>query len=108
MVIGALRLTFLVPPDGKSTRSVAHKIKDHLWSKFKVSLAEVPTGTSSGGELVIGLALASPEEKLTRQRLDEIVRHLHEWGGAELVHDDSEVIRFDDLEMERDFEKYNP
>jgi uncharacterized protein YlxP (DUF503 family) len=106
MIIGALRLTFVVPPDGNSAHSVAQKVKDRLWSKFKLALSELPSqGTA---QLVIGGALVGHNEHQTRERLDQIVRHLNDWGHVELVNDETELVYFDDLEMERDFEKYDP
>jgi len=106
MIIGALRLTFIVPPDGKSTHSVAQKIKDRLWSKFKLSLSEQPT--IRGEQLVIGAALVDYDEVKTRTRLEQVIKHLNEWGSVELVNDEIELVHFDDLELERDFEKYDP
>jgi len=106
MIIGALRLTFMVPPDGKSTHSAAQKIKDRLWSKFKLALSEQPT--LSGPQLVIGAALVGYDEAKTRARLDQVVKHLNEWDSVELINDEIELVHFDDLELERDFEKYDP
>jgi uncharacterized protein YlxP (DUF503 family) len=105
MIIGALRLTFIVPPDGKSTHSAAQKIKDRLWTKFKLALSELP---SSGTQLVIGGAMVGYDEGQTQARLDQVIKHLNEWGAVELVNEESELIHFDDLELERDFEKYDP
>jgi len=105
MIIGALRLTFIVPPDGKSTHSSAQKIKDRLWTKFKLALSELP---SNGTQLVIGGALVGYDEKQTQERMDQVIRHLNEWGAIELVNDETELVHFDDLELERDFEKYDP
>ena len=107
MIIGALRLTFMVPPDGKSTHNAAQKIKDRLWSKFKVAVSELPS-PGSANQLVIGGALVGYEEQKTQERLDQIVKHLNEWGNVELVNDETELVHFDDLELERDFEKYDP
>src|SRR5579863_8529889 len=93
MILGALRLTFMVPPDGKSTHSTAQKIKDRLWSKFKVAVSELPSpGTT---QLIIGGALDGYEENQTRERLDQIVRHLNDWGHVDLVNDDTELVHFD-------------
>jgi hypothetical protein len=105
MIIGALRLTFIVPPDGGSTHSMAQKIKDRLWSKFKLALTELP---SNGTQLVIGGALVGYEESKTRARMDQVIKHLNDWGTVELVNDETELVFFDDLELERDFEKYAP
>jgi uncharacterized protein YlxP (DUF503 family) len=106
MIIGALRLTFMVPPDGNSSHTSAQKIKDRLWSKFKLALAELPT--HSGSQVVIGGALVGSDEKTTQKRVDDIIRHLNDWGAVELVNDEMELIHFDDIELERDFEKYDP
>ncbi len=105
MIIGALRLTFIVPPDGKSTHSSAQKIKDRLWTKFKLALSELP---SQGTQLVIGGAIVGYDENQTQERLDQVIRHLNEWSAVELVNDETELVHFDDLELERDFEKYDP
>ena len=104
MVLGALRLTFMIPPDGKSTHSAAHKIKDHLWTKFKIALSEIPSGGPN--QLVIGAALVDRDENRVKERMDQVIRHLNDWGRVELVNDETEMIRFDDIELERDFEKY--
>jgi uncharacterized protein YlxP (DUF503 family) len=106
MIIGALRLTFVVPADGSSTHNSAQKIKDRLWSKFKLALAELPS--HSGTQVVIGGALVGSDEGATQKRVDDIIRHLNDWGAVELVNDEMELIYFDDLELERDFEKYDP
>lgn len=105
MIIGALRLTFVVPTDGKSTRSVAQKIKSEMLTRFKASVAELST---QGAELFMGASIVGNEEKLTRERLDSIIHYFREWGHADLANDESELVHFDDLELERDFEKYNP
>src|ERR1700683_843360 len=102
MVIGALRLTFMVSPDGKSTRAMAQKIKDRLWSKFKLAVADL--SSHSGSQLVIGGALVGQDEPGTQARVEQIIRHLNEWGAVELVNDEVELIHFNDIEMERDFE----
>lgn len=106
MIVGALRLTFMTAPDGKSNHSAAHKIKERLWAKFKIALAEIPSGAPS--QVVVAGALVDHDEVRARERLAQIVRHLNDWGAVELVNDETEVIHFDDLEMERDFEKYEP
>lgn len=106
MIVGAMRLTFVVPPDGNSTHSMAQKIKDRLWAKFKMALSELPSPGSS--ELVIGCAIVGYDENQTRERLHQIVRHLHDWASVDLIHDEVELVFFDDLEMERDMEKYDP
>jgi uncharacterized protein YlxP (DUF503 family) len=104
MVVGALRLTFMIPPDGKSNHSAAHKIKDRLWTKFKIALSEIPSGAPS--QLVIGGALVDHDENRMQERMDQIIRHLNDWGVVELVNDETDIIHFDDIELERDFEKY--
>jgi len=106
MILGALRLTFIIPPDGKSTHSAAHKIKDRIWSKFKIAASEIPSGSTN--QLVIGGALVDHDEARIRDRMDQVIKHLNNWGSVELVNDEIEVIHFDDLELERDFEKYEP
>jgi uncharacterized protein YlxP (DUF503 family) len=106
MIIAALRLTFAVPPDGKSTHGTAQKIKDKLWSKFKIAIAELPS--PSGAELVMGIAAVGGEEFKVKERAQQIVRWAQESGDMELVNDEVEYIVFDDIEIERDFEKYNP
>jgi uncharacterized protein YlxP (DUF503 family) len=106
MVVGALRLTFVVPPVDGSSKGEAQKIKDRLWSKFKVAVAELPVDSSE--QVVIGVALVGGDEKTTRERADAIIRHLQEWGSVDLVNDESDFVRFEDIELERDFAKYNP
>lgn len=106
MIIAALKLTFAVGPDASSHKSMAHKIKDRLMSRFKVSVAEIPNDSSS--ELIIGVSFVGSDEKLLHNKCDEIIRHLHDWPAAELAYDETEIIHFNDLEMKRDFEKYNP
>ena len=52
--------------------------------------------------------MVGTDEQKTRARIDQIIRHLHEWASVELINDEVEMIAFDDIEMEKDFEKYNP
>lgn len=106
MVVAALRLTFMVPPDGASTKSIAQKIKERLWTNFKAATAEVHSPTTA--ELMIGVSIVGSQEKLVQQRVQEIIKNLQEWPSVELTYDESEIIHFDDLEIERDFVKYDP
>ncbi len=106
MIVAALRLTFMVPPDGGSTKSTAQKIKDRLQQKFKVAVAEVQHTQS--GELLIGVAFVGNQKQAVDERVQDIIRHLHDWPAVELTYDETEIIHFDDLEIERDFVKYNP
>ena len=62
----------------------------------------------SGGCAVIGAAAVGSEETQVRERAQGIIRFLQNSADMELVNDETEYIHFDDLEMERDFEKYNP
>lgn len=106
MIIAALRLTFAVPPDGKSSHGTAQKIKDKLWARFKIAVAELPS--PSAGELVVGAAAVGGEEAGVKERALQIIRFVQDAGDMELVNDEVEYIVFDDIELERDFEKYNP
>lgn len=96
----------MTSPDNSSSRGLAQKIKDRLLTKFKASVTEIPTPGSN--ELVIGVAIVGYDEAKTKERVNQIIRHLQEWSSVELVNDEVEIMQFDDLEMERDFEKYNP
>jgi uncharacterized protein YlxP (DUF503 family) len=106
MIIAALRLTFAVPPDGRSTHGIAQKIKDKLWSRFKISVSELPS--PSGAELIIGAAAVGGEEGRVKERAQQIIRFVQNSGEMELVNEEIEYVVFDDIEIERDFEKYNP
>lgn len=108
MIIGALRLSFLVPSDGSSSRGLGQKVKVALQTRFKAAACEIPAKKAEHSELTVGATLVSCEERQMKNRLDEIVRYFQDWGHAELVHHDIEVIHFDDIEIERDFEKYDP
>ena len=99
MIIGALRLTFMVPPDGKSTHSAAQKIKDRLWSKFKLALSGTAHGKRATTCYWRGYRGVMRKDK-TRARLEQVViKHLNEWGSVELVNDEIELVHFDDLEL---------
>jgi uncharacterized protein YlxP (DUF503 family) len=106
MVIGAMRLTFAIPAGGMSTKSLAHHIKDRLWAQFKIALTEIPR--SSPTELVIGAALVGGDEPSTEDRMQQIIRFLNESDSVELVDQETEMIHFEEIEMERDFQKYDP
>ncbi|MCC6278048.1 MAG: DUF503 family protein [Oligoflexia bacterium] len=106
MVISAIRLAFQVSPGGESPKALAQKIKDRVWSKFRASVAEVPSPGSS--EIVIGISLVGSDEKQVRDRSDKLIRDLRDWTETELISDETEVIRYADIEAERDFEKFNP
>ena len=106
MIVAALRLTFMVSPDGASNKSTAQKLKERLWSNFKVAVAEVPH--TSPSELKIGVTFVGSQEGVMQERVQDIIRHLNDWTSVELVYDESELIYFDDLELERDIAKYDP
>src|SRR4051812_37713341 len=106
MIVGALRLTFAVPHGGNSSHAIASRIKDKIWTRFKISVAEMPE--VSQHEVIIGVTTVGFNEKNVRERLEKIVDVLKNSGDIELVNDEMEMIHFDDLELERDFEKYNP
>ena len=105
MVIVASQLVFAVPPE-HSTRALGQKIKDHVWSRFKISVAELPKDNAD--QLVIGIAVVGGEEASAKHRSEQVISHLRDWGVTELLEADSETIHFEDLELERDFEKFNP
>ncbi len=106
MIVAALRLTFMVAPDGSSHKSAAQKIKERLWSHFKVAVAEI--SHNSPAELRIGLSFVGTQESDMELRVQEIVRHMNDWNSVEMTYDESELIHFDDLELERDYLKYDP
>lgn len=106
MIVAALRLSFMVGPDGTSHKSLAHKIKDRLWGHFKVASAEVSSNVPT--ELRIGISFVGQDEAKMQARVQEIVQHFNDWASVELIDDESELIYFDDLELERDIAKYDP
>ena len=106
MIVGIQRLTFHIPANENSARALAQRIKARLWRKFKVAIAEVNESTSS--ELVLGIAHVGISKQTVNTKADSIVRDLNDWGTVELVGDEKDVLVYEDLEMERDFEKYNP
>ncbi len=106
MIIGAIRLTFVVGTDGSSSRSTSQKLKERIWNRFKFTCIEVPS--SAPNELVIGVASLGINETQTRNKIQDLIKHLNEWGQVELVNDEVELIHFEDIEAERNFEKYNP
>jgi uncharacterized protein YlxP (DUF503 family) len=108
MIIGALRLSFLVPQDGRSTRGLGQKVRVALNSRFKASAVELELKTNRDTELTIGASVVSPDETQMRKKIDQIIGYFQEWGHAELVYQESEIIHFDDIDIERDFEKYDP
>ena len=106
MIVAALRLTFMVPPDSGSHKSTAQKIKERLWSHFKVAVSEIPQHGPS--ELIIGVSFVGHQEGAMQNRTQEIIRHLQDWAAVDLTFDESELIYFNDLELERDLAKYDP
>jgi uncharacterized protein YlxP (DUF503 family) len=106
MIVAALRFTFNCGPDQSSHRREAQKIKDRLWSHFKVAVAEIPS--HSPMEIKIAASFVGSNEKVVQERCAEIIRHLNDWANVELTYDEQEVIHFDDLELERDILKYDP
>lgn len=103
MVIGAFRLSFALPEEGATHKGEAQRIKDHLWSQFKISVCELE---SQPGELLIGGAVVGSSEGFCRKRVESILEHIRQWPKANLVHEESDYIGFTDIETERDFEKY--
>lgn len=108
MTIGALRLTFAIPSGEDSIRGIAQKAKAALLSKFKASSSELSSPGRQQNELLIGAAIVAHDEKQADKILDQIVSYFQEWGHADLAEDEREVIFFNDIELERDFQKYNP
>ena len=108
MIIGAIRLSFLVPTDGSSSRGLGQKAQVALTSRFKASAAELTVDKNRDEKLTVGASLVSVGEPQMRKRIDQIIKYFEEWGHAELINQEFEIIHFDDIEIERDFEKYNP
>ncbi|MBK9294612.1 MAG: DUF503 family protein [Oligoflexia bacterium] len=106
MIIAAMRLTFASAPDATSHKSIAHKIKDRISQRFKVSVSEVPSDNPN--ELNIGISFVGSEERFLRKKCEEIIKHLQDWAAVDLAYDEVEIIHFSDLEIKRDFEKYEP
>jgi uncharacterized protein YlxP (DUF503 family) len=102
MTIGVLRLSFAASGDS----GLGQKIKDRLWSHFKVATAEVDG--QGAMELVIGVSIVANDDFGAQKRIDQIVKHLLEWGTVNLVDHESDVFRYEDTETERNFEKYEP
>jgi len=106
MIVGIQRLTFHIPSSENSANALAQRIKDRLWGRFKVSVAQVEEPQAD--ELIIGIAYVGMSKDAVQQKADSIVKHINEWGAVELVHDEKDIVHYEDLEIERDFEKYNP
>ena|ERR1035438_5957802 len=109
MVIAALKLTFAVSSD-TSGHSTAKRIKDRLWSAFKVAVAELPS--SSHQEVLIGVSAVGNEEAPLRDRMDQLLVNLRDWGSVDLVDQELELLHYEDIELSEDYdknlEKYNP
>jgi uncharacterized protein YlxP (DUF503 family) len=108
MVIGAVRLSFVIPPNSQSLRGLSQKARSAVNSRFKAAAAELTSEGKQGSELVIGVSLVSTDEAQTRKRVDEIVNYFQGWGHADLAYHENEIIHFEDIAIERDFEKYDP
>jgi uncharacterized protein YlxP (DUF503 family) len=99
VIVAALKLTF-------ASGTNARRIKDRLWSRYKISLAELPT--SSPLELAIGAALVGSDERSLSQRVQQIVSHVQDWGAYDLIDHEVEFLHFEDFQEERNLEKYDP
>ncbi len=103
MVIGAFRLSFAIPEEGTTHKGEAQRVKDHIWSHYKISVCELD---SDSREVLIGGAVVGASESACRKRVETIIEHLRQWPKANLIHEETDFIGFTDIETERDFEKY--
>jgi hypothetical protein len=75
-------------------------------SRYKAATAEV--SDSGGPGIVIGVALVGNNDADLRSRGQKIIHDMQNWADVELINDELDVLHYEDIEMERDFEKYNP
>mgnify|MGYP000925946652 FL=1 len=109
MVIAGLKLTFAISPD-TTRHGTAKRIKDHLWSKHKVAVAEIPSDNNA--EVVMGVASVGSDENNLTERMQQLLQGLREWGSVDLIDHELEVMHFEDVDLvidhEKNFQKYDP
>lgn len=82
----------------KEKRSILRRIKDRTASKFKVTLAEVDY-QDVHQQAVLGFAVAASSAEHAEARMENILRFVVGLDIAQVIADDREVVRFEDVDF---------
>jgi hypothetical protein len=82
----------------KAKRNVLRRVKGRTASKFKVSLAEVDL-QDQWGKAVVGFAVVSSSAPHAEAMVDTIAQFIADLGEAEVIADDREVLRMEDVDF---------
>lgn len=95
MRVGLIKIELLFPycHSLKEKRHLLHKIKDRIWSQFKVSVHEV-SHHDKWQRAQLGMAIVGNDARLVHSLSDKLVRQIGELETGELVDCVSEIIRF--------------
>jgi len=77
----------------KEKRHLLHKIKDKVWSKFKVSIHEV-SHHDKWQRAQLGLAIVGNDAKLINSLIDKIVEQIVDYQMGDVVDSVSEILKF--------------
>jgi uncharacterized protein len=99
MLIAAALIELAVPEAEtiKARRRVARSVKDRIRQRFNVSVAEV-ADQDERHSVCIGCVMVGVDPRHLREGMEKLVRYVESLGIAEVVADDIEVLRLDELE----------
>ena len=102
MVVGVLRLTFVVPGAHslKEKRHAVRKMTDRVRARYNVSIAEVAEN-DVWQRAVLGLSAVANDRSFVNEVLDKVVRDVESLAVAQLVNREMEIETYS--EMHGDF-----
>jgi uncharacterized protein len=96
VIVGILKLELYLtyqPNSLKAKRHFIKSLKDRIWNKFRVSVAEVDD-LNLWQKAVIGVSFVTEEKKLADQLKEKILSFIDNFDGIEVVSDESEMINY--------------
>ena len=82
----------------KTKRSVANSLKTRLRQRFNISTAEVADHDDLRS-LCLGCVMVGVDARHLQKQMEKAVRYVEGLGLAEVVADDVQVLRLDELEV---------
>lgn len=95
MRVGMAKLDLFFPycHSLKEKRHIIHKIRDKIWSKFKVSVHEV-SHHDKWQRAQLGLAIVSNDGRKINSIIDKVINQIDEFGLGEVVDSVYEIVSF--------------
>jgi uncharacterized protein YlxP (DUF503 family) len=99
MVVGVLRLTFVIPGARslKDKRQVVRRIVERTRARYNVSVAEVGEN-DVWQRAVVGVTAVANDHSFVNEVLDKVVRDIEALALAQLVHREMEIETYSQMQ----------